>query len=124
MKDQPWLTIDAQGKTFGRLASSVANELIGKKDPHYQPHVLPKNHVVVINCDQIKISPRRATAPYYRHSGYLGHLKTEVFVDRPLDERLKAAVVGMLPKNKVGRHSAAYLHCYKGAEQPHKGQTQ
>ena len=34
-----WYVVDAEGKTFGRLASQVAAVLIGKHKPEYTPNV-------------------------------------------------------------------------------------
>ena len=51
-----WYVIDADGLVLGRLASQVASILRGKNKPTYTPHVDAGDHVLVINCDKIKLT--------------------------------------------------------------------
>ena len=51
-----WYVIDADGLVLGRLASQVASILRGKNKPTYTPHVDAGDHVIVINCDKIKLT--------------------------------------------------------------------
>ena len=51
-----WYVIDADGLVLGRLASQVASILRGKNKPTYTPHVDTGDHVIVINCDKIKLT--------------------------------------------------------------------
>ena len=48
-----WYVIDAQGKTFGRLASRVAYILKGKHKPTYTPHADMGDHVIVVTIDKV-----------------------------------------------------------------------
>ena len=63
---------------------------------------------------------------YYRHSGWVGGLKTttlgDVLADTP-SRVLTAAVRGMLPKNRLGRAIMKNLKVYAGPEHPHMAQN-
>jgi large subunit ribosomal protein L13 len=63
---------------------------------------------------------------YYRHSGYVGNLKTfrlrEMMESRP-DRVLELAVKGMLPKNHQGRQMLRRLKVYSGPDHPHEAQV-
>ena len=63
---------------------------------------------------------------YYRHSGYVGGLKTTTLatmLETKPAEVLKAAVRGMLPKNRLGRDMLKKLKVYTGPEHPHAAQA-
>ncbi|MFH1451390.1 MAG: 50S ribosomal protein L13 [bacterium] len=97
--------IDARGKTLGRLASTVAQVLIGKDKADYVPYKIMGDMVVIENVKEIKFTGNKLEQKkYYHHSGYLGGLKEkpmkEVF-ERDPAEVLRRAVIGMLPKNKL-----------------------
>ncbi len=115
-----WLKIDAENKKLGRLATEVATLLMGKDLPTYTQNQPASTHVVILNCDQVKISEKRLDEPVYHHTGYIGHLKS---TNRRLinkTEVVKKAVLGMLPKNKTHRSLAAHLHCIATQDHPYK----
>jgi large subunit ribosomal protein L13 len=62
---------------------------------------------------------------YYRHTGYVGHLKSRTLAQM-LDEHpervLEAAVKGMLPRNPLGRAMLGKLKVYAGPEHRHQAQ--
>ncbi len=98
-------TIDASGKVLGRLATEIAKLLRGKHKPDFLPNKDMGDFVIVKNVEKIKISGKKLEKKkYYRHTGYLGHLKEiplkKLFKEKPA-EVLKKAVFGMLPKNKL-----------------------
>ena len=94
--------IDAEGKILGRLASEIATILMGKDSPDYAPNKTPNIHVIVSNCEQIKVTGKKMEQKkYFRHSGYPGGLKETKLSDISKKEALKRAVRGMLPKNKL-----------------------
>lgn len=119
-----WITVDAAGKPFGRLASTVAHTLQGKNRTDYTRHNPYPVHVVVINCGQLSVSERLKASPRYHHTGYIGNLKEKKFTDAPITDRFKSAVVHMLPKNKLGTQTATRLHCFIDDQHPFNGQTQ
>ena len=51
-----WYVIDAEGKPLGRLASQVAQVLIGKNKPTWTPNVDCGDYVIVINCEKVSLS--------------------------------------------------------------------
>lgn len=90
---------------MGRLATKVASLLRGKNKPDFRPDVDVGDFVIVSNVAELKFSGNKESNKiYYRHSGYLGHLKKEplgkMFKRNP-EEVFKKAVYGMLPKNKL-----------------------
>lgn len=98
------VTFDASGKVLGRLATTIAMNLMGKTSADYVPNVDLGNNVVVTNVAGIKVSGKKyEQKEYFRHSGWPGgiHKKTmrEMWEKDPA-EVLRAAVSRMLPKNK------------------------
>jgi len=62
---------------------------------------------------------------YYRHSGYIGGLRTETakeLLEKKPIEVIKKAVRGMLPKNRLGRKLGRKLFVYAGDQHPHAAQ--
>lgn len=123
---QNWRLIDATGQSLGRLARDVAVALQGKDRPTYTPHVLTGDHVVVVNMDKVRITgDKLLQKTYYRHSGYVGNLKSFILRDmmesHP-DRVLQLAVKGMLPRNKLGREMLKRLRIYTGDTHPHQAQ--
>ena len=124
---QNWRLIDATGKSLGRLARDVAVALQGKDKPTYTPHVLTGDHVVVVNMGKVRITgDKLLQKTYYRHSGYVGNLKSfilrDMLEDHP-DRVLQLAVKGMLPRNKMGREMLKRLKVYAGDTHPHQAQV-
>jgi large subunit ribosomal protein L13 len=124
--DRQWFVVDAEGQTLGRLASNIARILRGKHKPMYSPSVDCGDFVIVVNAEKIAVTGRRMDQKiYYRHSGYMGGL-TEITLREQLDKYpdrvIEAAVRGMLPKNKLGRHMFKKLKVYAGPDHPHQAQ--
>lgn len=124
--DRKWYVIDAAGKPLGRVAAQAAVLLRGKHKPTFAPHVDCGDHVVIINCAQAVLTGNKlADKKYYRHTGYIGHLK-EVSYDtlmrtRP-EKAMELAVKGMVPDTTIGRAALARLRLYAGAEHKHAAQ--
>ena len=97
--------IDAKNKILGRLASEVAMILQGKKSPKYEPRLAGSDRVFVKNCKDISVTGRKMKEKvYYRHTGYVGHLKSqtlEEFLKKDPRRVLREAVRQMLPKNSL-----------------------
>ncbi len=99
-------TIDAEGKTFGRVASAVAKILMGKTSPDYVANQVADVRVYIINAKLTKMSERRMNETLHeRYSGYPGGFKTDTnkkIVDKKGWAGLyELAVYGMLPSNKL-----------------------
>ena len=122
-----WYVVDAEGKTLGRLASTIAATLRGKHKPIFTPHIDTGDFVVVVNAEKIKVTGNKETQKfYYRHSNYPGGLKSESLKDlreRHPDRIIENAVKGMLPRNTLGKQQLTKLKVYAGAEHPHTAQN-
>lgn len=99
-------TIDAKGKSLGRVATEAIGILRGKNSADFQPHKLPETKVVIENINEIRITGKKLEQKEYkRHSGYPGSLKREkmgkVVEKKGMSHVLKEAVMGMLPPNKL-----------------------
>ncbi|MCH8892364.1 MAG: 50S ribosomal protein L13 [Chloroflexi bacterium] len=124
---EKWRVMDAQGQTLGRLARNIAIALQGKDKTNYVAHVLTGDFVVVTNAADLRVTGKKLDQKmYYRHSGYVGNLKTfrlrEMMESRP-DRVLELAVKGMLPKNHMGRQMMRRLKVYSGPDHPHEAQV-
>ncbi len=123
-----WVLVDAAGETLGRLTTRIAALLLGKHKPTFTPGVPMGDNVVVINASHIVVTSTKMTdKTYYKHSGYPGGLKSVTLRDQLQghpDRVIQAAVWGMLPHNKMGRHVLKRLRVYGGAEHPHTAQVE
>ncbi len=122
-----WSVVDASGAVLGRLATKIASRLQGKHNPLYTPHVDTGDWIVVINADKVMLTGRKLDQKkYYRHSGYIGSLKTTTareLRDKRPEDLVRFAVKGMLPKNKLGRKQFKKLKVYAGDQHPHEAQN-
>ena len=121
-----WFVVDAEGAVLGRLASSIAARLRGKHNPLFTPHVDSGDWIVVVNADKIVLTGKKwDQKKYYRHSGYIGGLKTitaQKLLEKRPEDLIRFAVKGMLPKNRLGRRLLKKLKVYAGDEHPHEAQ--
>ena len=121
-----WWIVDAEGAVLGRLATTVASHLIGKHNPLFTPHVDSGDSVVVINADKVVLTGRKwDKKQYYRHSGYIGGLKTitaKRLMEKRPEDLIRFAVKGMLPKNRLGSKLFKKLKVYAGNTHPHEAQ--
>lgn len=113
---ETWYLVDATDRPLGRLASNLAAVLIGKGKPTFDPAVLAKVKIVVINAEKIKLTGNKlAQKNYYRHSTYMGGLKTtplSAVMQKNPGLVIQKAVSGMLPKNKLRKPRLANLKIY------------
>lgn len=98
-------TIDAKNKRLGRVASEIAVILQGKKHASYAPHKVGEDSVVVKNASLITVSGGKEKKKiYYKHTGYMGHLREKTFEQRfakSPEKVLREAVENMLPRNFI-----------------------
>ncbi len=122
-----WVLVDANDQNLGRLASRIAQILLGKHKPDFTPGVDNGDFVVVVNAERVRVTGNKLDAKmYYRHSGYPGGLKSISLRDqlKKHPERvLRSAVWGMLPKNRHGRALMRKLKIYAGPHHPHEAQN-
>ncbi len=95
--------LDAKNKPLGRLASEIALILQGKKSPKYEPRLVGSDRVLIQNCkDMAFTGNKREQKIYYKHTGYVGHLKEKTLEQAMQKDPkwvLREAVRRMLPKN-------------------------
>lgn len=124
--DRQWFVIDATGKTIGDVSTVAADRLRGKNRPDYTPHCDGGAYIVILNAEKVVATGNKENdKKYYRHSGYLGNLKTEALKDvreKTPTRILKEAVSGMLPKNKLRKHQMRRLFLIVGDQNPHEAQ--
>jgi large subunit ribosomal protein L13 len=121
-----WYVIDATDVVLGRLAVAAASLLRGKHKPTFTPNVDGGDFVIVINADKVAIRGNKMRSKLvYRHSGYPGGLRKRTVFDlmqHHPDRVVEKAIVGMLPKTKLGRQIKRKLRVYAGPQHPHTAQ--
>ncbi|WP_286847554.1 MULTISPECIES: 50S ribosomal protein L13 [Aminobacterium] len=119
-----WYVVDATDKPLGRLASQVAQVLMGKHKATYTPHVDCGDFVVIINAEKVKLTGnKRQNEKRYRHTGYSGGLKSQTYgevLEKQPERLLEMVVKGMLPKTRLKMHKK--LKVYAGPNHPHSAQ--
>ncbi|MDP2599008.1 MAG: 50S ribosomal protein L13, partial [Candidatus Liptonbacteria bacterium] len=85
------------------LASDIAMILQGKKSAKYEPRLTGGDKVYLKNVKDIKVTGSKTKDKiYYKHTGYVGHLKERTFEEAMTKDPkwvLREAVRRMLPKN-------------------------
>ena len=121
-----WFLVDASELPLGRIATIIADKLIGKSKPTYTPHVDGGDYVVVVNAEKVVVTGNKETAKiYYRHSGFPGGIKDATLAEvreKAPEKIIENAVRGMLPKNKLSGARMERLKVYAGAEHAHAAQ--
>ncbi len=121
-----WYVLDAAGKPLGRVAAEAAKLLRGKHKPAFAPHVDCGDHVIIINCaDAVLTGNKLLQKHYYRHTGYIGHLKSvryDAMMQKNPTQAMQLAVKGMVPSNTIGRAALTRLRLFAGAEHNHAAQ--
>lgn len=97
-------TIDAAGKSFGRVASEAAKALMGKMGADYTPHIRSEIKVKIVNASKIAMRDKKRTKKVFKtYSGFPSGQKQESYKDlserRGAGEPLRRAIRGMLPRN-------------------------
>ncbi len=124
--ERKWYVIDAAGKPLGKVAAQAAVLLRGKHKVTYTPHVDCGDHVIIINCkDAVLTGKKLEQKKWFRHTGYVGHMKETVYstlmATRP-EKAMELAVKGMIPSNTIGRAAMLRLRLFAGAEHIHEAQ--
>ena len=108
MNEKTIKTIDASGRTLGRVASEVAMSLMGKTKTTFERNVYSGLPVKVVNASKLRITAKKLEEIYHtRYSGIPGGLRilkgTETAQKRGLKELIRLATYQMLPGNKLRR---------------------
>jgi large subunit ribosomal protein L13 len=124
--ERKWYVVDAAGKTVGSVATNVAHVLRGKHKATFSPDREMGDYVIVVNAEKVELTGRKPEQKmYYRHSGYLGGMKSFTFrqmLGRNPIYPVEHAVKGMLPKNRLGRKLFKNMKVYAGPDHPHAAQ--
>ena len=124
--ESKWYIIDAAEKPLGRVATEAAKLLRGKHKPTFTPNIDTGDHVIIINCKDVKLTGNKMDQKIYRHhSGYIGGMKeltARVMLEKTPEKAMMLAVKGMLPHNSLGRTQLQKLRGYAGSE--HQNQAQ
>ena len=98
--------INAEGMHLGRLATQVARILRGKNKPSYTPHMDCGDLVTIYNAEKVKVTGSKEKQKiYFTHSLYPGGHKMLTYEQKKARDPKKIiylAVMGMLPRNRVG----------------------
>lgn len=112
---------------LGRLAAQAAHLLRGKTSPDFTPHADHRDGIIIVNAGKVRLTGRKLDEKLYRHyTGYPGGLREisarQVLAKKP--ERLvRDAILGMLPKTRLGDRLARRLKVYAGPTHPHQAQS-
>lgn len=110
-------TIDAAGKSLGRVAAEAAKALMGKMRADYTPNKESGVKVTITNTSKLRVRIRKMESQKYQnYSGYPGGQRVETL--RSLSGRkgygaaLKLAVTRMLPNNtlRIGRLKNLFIN--------------
>lgn len=123
---EKWYTVDAEGQVLGRLATRVADILRGKHRPQFTPYMDLGDHVIVVNAAKVRLTGNKLDKKFYRHyTGYPGGLyqsSARRLMEQKPEKVIREAVIGMLPKNRLGKALAKKLLIYAGDKHPHQAQ--
>ncbi len=121
-----WVLVDASEAPLGRVATVIATRLTGKYKPTYTPSMDDGDYVVVINADKLVLTGNKLESKrYYRHSGFPGGIKERsVREAQEVDPTaaVRAAVKGMLPRNKQHAERLTRLRIFAGESHEHAAQ--
>ena len=124
--NKKWFLLDLDGMTVGHAAVATANILRGKNKPIFTPHLDTGDYLIAVNASKLKLTGgKEEQKKYYNYSGYPGGLKITPYrrLMQTKPERIfEHAVMGMLPKNRLGRKIFKKLHVYTDGAHPHKAQ--
>jgi len=121
-----WQVLDAEGVVLGKLAVRAARVLTGKDWPDFTPHVDHRDGLIIVNAEKVRLTGRKLDDKVYRyHTGYPGGLKeisARDFLAAKPEKLVCEAIVGMLPKTRLGDRMSTRLKVYAGPTHPHAGQ--
>ena len=120
-----WLEYDAAGKVLGRLATEIAEKLIGKDKVTYTPNIDGGDYVVLINAEKIEVTRNKAKGKVYSwNTGFPGGLRQRTFaemLEKNPDKLIRRAVKNMIPKNRLRDGRMDRLKVIVGSENPYQG---
>ncbi len=99
-------TIDAAGKSLGRVASEAAKMLMGKTLPSYTPNIRSNVKVQILNASKLTMRERQSIQKIYTsNTGYPGGFKQETLAHltgrKGHAEAMRRAIERMMPRNTM-----------------------
>lgn len=121
-----WILVDVNNQVLGRVATTIATNLMGKQKKNYTPHIDAGDYVVVINAEKVAVTGKKELNKLYQHhTGQPGGLRTkalgEIRATHP-ERLISSAVRNMLPKNKLRAERMKRLKVFAGSEHPYQSQ--
>jgi large subunit ribosomal protein L13 len=121
-----WRVIDAEGAVLGRLAARASQVLTGKNSADYTPHADHRDGIIIVNAEKVRLTGRKLEQKMYRHyTGYPGGLReasARDYLESKPERLIREAILGMLPKSRMGERLAGRLKVYAGPAHPHQAQ--
>jgi len=118
--NENWVVVNAENQILGRLASKVAQQLMGKDKPNFQPGTLVGDKVIITNAGKIRVTGNKMDQKkYHWHTGYFGGIKARTMREQmELDPAkiITHAIKGMLPKNKIGSKLLTRIRVFNGED--------
>ena len=124
--ERKWYILDAANKPLGKTAAAAATLLRGKHKPEFTPNADCGDFVIIINAEKAVLTGKKLEKKYYyRHTGWIGHLKAvryDTLMSQRPEKAMELAVKGMIPDNTIGRAALGRLRLFAGAEHKHAAQ--
>jgi len=118
-----WHLINAKDEILGRIATKIAELLMGKSKAYFTRSMDVGDFVVVLNAKDVKTTGKKEELKTYkRYSGYSSGLKVEALKDlriRKPEEIIIHAVSGMLPHNRLHDKMLKRLFVFKEEQHPY-----
>lgn len=119
-----WHLIDVENQTLGRIATQIAQLLMGKSKPYFVRNLDCGDYVIVINAKHITVTGNKeAQKKYRRHSGYPGGFREETLErlrERKPEDIITHAVKGMLPQNRLRDKMLTRLYVFAEDKHPYE----
>ncbi len=111
-------TVDASGRTLGRVASEAASILLGKKSVHYAQNQVMPLEVKIVNAGKVRIPERRMNEKTYRwFTGEVDGLREitlpNLIAKKGIEYVISQTVDGMIPRNKLRKERMKRLSVTK-----------
>ncbi len=124
---EKWFVVDADGQIVGRLAAKVAGVLRGKHLPTFSPHWSMGTHVIVVNAEKAVFTGRKMRDKKYIYHTIWPHGLKETSAQKLSREKpgeiLRQAILGMLPKTRLGAVMRKRLRVFAGPNHTHAAQN-
>jgi large subunit ribosomal protein L13 len=119
-----WYLIDCkmyQSISFGRIAPTIVELLIGKDNPYYDPSTNVGNYVILINVEYLKFDQEIERFHVFR-PGHPGKSLKRLTTITP-QRLVESCIFNMIPNGLTKKHLRKQLKIYNGNQHPHVAQN-